>query len=69
VVGPLLGAGINDHFKSYFYAYQISAAMLVMGAVLAMLTKPPGTRAMPVSPQPDVPLVNPVQQPKPNPIP
>ncbi|MGA2542081.1 MAG: OFA family MFS transporter [Verrucomicrobiota bacterium] len=69
VVGPLLGAGINDHFKSYFYAYQISAAMLVMGAVLAMLTKPPRTRAMPVSPQPDVPLVNPVQQPKPNPIP
>jgi OFA family oxalate/formate antiporter-like MFS transporter len=45
VVGPLLGAGINDHFKSYFYAYQISAGMLVLGALLATLTKPPATQA------------------------
>ena len=71
VVGPLLGAGINDHFKSYFYAYQISAGMLVLGAVLAMLTKPPGTRATPAAPQPDVSLREPILQqlkPKPNPM-
>ncbi len=67
VVGPLLGAGINDHFKSYSYAYQISAGMLVVGAVLAMLIKPPGTRALPVPPQPEVSLVNHTQQPKPTP--
>ena len=54
VVGPLLGAGINDHFKSYFYAYQISAGMLVLGAVLAMLTKPPGTQARPATLKPEV---------------
>ena len=52
VVGPLLGAGINDHFKSYLYAYHISAGMLVLGAVLAMFTKPPGTRPAPAAPQP-----------------
>ncbi len=45
VVGPLLGAQINDHFRSYLHAYQISAGMLVLGALLAMLTKPPGTPA------------------------
>ena len=32
VVGPMLGAGINDHFKSYLHAYQISAGMLVAGS-------------------------------------
>jgi OFA family oxalate/formate antiporter-like MFS transporter len=53
VVGPLLGAAINDHYKSYFYAYQISAVMLVMGAVLAIFTKPPGARATPAAPQPE----------------
>jgi OFA family oxalate/formate antiporter-like MFS transporter len=67
VVGPLLGAGINDHFKSYSYAYQISAVMLVLGAVMAMFTKPPGTRAMPATPQPNVPVANPVHQPGPTP--
>jgi OFA family oxalate/formate antiporter-like MFS transporter len=54
VVGPLLGAGINDHFHSYLHAYQISAGMLVLGALLAMVTKPPGTRAKPAPPPPDV---------------
>ena len=58
VVGPLLGAGINDHFKSYFYAYQISAGMLVLGAVLAALTKPPGTPVALATPQPAVPLAH-----------
>ena len=43
VVGPMLGARINDHYNSYLYAYQISAGMLVLGAVLAILTKPPGS--------------------------
>jgi OFA family oxalate/formate antiporter-like MFS transporter len=55
VVGPLLGAAINDHFKSYSYAYQISAVMLVAGAVLAMFTKPPGVRAVPSAPPSEVP--------------
>lgn len=58
VVGPLLGARINDQFKSYLWAYVISAGMLVLGAVLAMLTKPPGTRAAPAIPQPAVPLAH-----------
>jgi OFA family oxalate/formate antiporter-like MFS transporter len=50
VVGPLLGAKIRDHFGSYQYAFFISAGMLVLGALLAMLTKPPGSRAVPVAP-------------------
>jgi OFA family oxalate/formate antiporter-like MFS transporter len=56
VVGPLLGARINDQFKSYLWAYVISAGMLVLGAVLAMLTKPPGTPVKLATPQPAVPL-------------
>ena len=64
VIGPLLGAGINDQYKSYFYAYQISAAMLVAGAVLAMFTKPPGTRVMAAAPPQPVSLANPVRQTK-----
>jgi OFA family oxalate/formate antiporter-like MFS transporter len=56
VVGPLLGAHINDQFKSYLHAYQISAAMLVLGAVLATLTKPPGAPVKVATPQPAVPL-------------
>jgi len=52
VVGPMLGAGINDHFKSYFWAYIISAVLLVVGAILACFTKPPATRAVPAQPQP-----------------
>ena len=60
VVGPLLGAGINDHFKSYLHAYQISAGMLVLGALLAMWTKPPGTAAQAAAPPPnDLPANNP----------
>ena len=56
VVGPLLGAGINDHFKSYLHAYQISAGMLVLGALLAMWTKPPGTPAQEAAAPPMFPL-------------
>ncbi len=62
VVGPLLGAGINGHFKSYSYAYQISAGMLVIGALLAMLTKPPGTRATPAITQLDLSPTNPLSK-------
>jgi hypothetical protein len=65
----MLGAGINDHFKSYFYAYLISAGMLVMGAVLAMFTKPPGTRATPAAPQPDFSSATNPATLKPNPTP
>jgi OFA family oxalate/formate antiporter-like MFS transporter len=55
VVGPLLGAAINDHFKSYSYAYRISAVMLVAGAVLAVFTKPPGARSIPSARPSEVP--------------
>jgi OFA family oxalate/formate antiporter-like MFS transporter len=58
VVGPLLGARINDQFKSYFWAYVISAAMLVLGALMAMLTKPPGTPVPLAAPKPAVPLAH-----------
>jgi OFA family oxalate/formate antiporter-like MFS transporter len=59
VIGPLLGSAINDHFKSYFYAYQVSAVMLVAGAVLAMFIKPPGSRAVPAAPPSEVSTVAP----------
>jgi len=58
VVGPLLGAGINDHFKSYDYAYLISAGMLALGALLATLTAPPAAKAKPAAPQPAVSLAS-----------
>jgi len=45
VLGPMLGARIHDHFGSYAHAFEISAAMLVAGALLALFTKPPGARA------------------------
>jgi OFA family oxalate/formate antiporter-like MFS transporter len=48
-VGPILGAAINDHFHSYNRAYQISAGMLVLGAVLAILTKAPAARGAPAT--------------------
>jgi len=69
VVGPMLGAGINDLYKSYDYAYQISAVMLVMGAGLAMLTKPPGTRAEPAASQPKAAPSQGFPTLKPNPTP
>jgi OFA family oxalate/formate antiporter-like MFS transporter len=50
VIGPILGARIHDRFGSYLHAFQISAGMLVVGAFLAMWTKPPGTRAAPATP-------------------
>lgn len=62
VVGPLLGTKINDLSTphSYFWAYMISAAMLVLGAVLAVFTKPPGVRAGAAEPHPRVsPAVKP----------
>ena len=66
VVGPLLGAQIRDHFGSYLHAYQISAAMLVLGALLALVTKPPGTaprrRPIPIFRPTNLPNNN--QQPK-----
>jgi OFA family oxalate/formate antiporter-like MFS transporter len=58
IAGPLLGAQIRDHFGSYLHAFQISAGMLVLGALLAMLTKPPGPRAAPATPQPEVSPAN-----------
>ena len=49
VVGPMLGARIRDHFGSYLYAYEISAGMLVLGALMAMWTKPPVPQAAAVA--------------------
>ncbi len=57
VVGPMLGAGINDSYKSYHWAYIISAGMLVLGALLATFTKPPRTRPAP-QPVPAQPAVS-----------
>jgi OFA family oxalate/formate antiporter-like MFS transporter len=57
VIGPMLGAGINDHFKSYDYAYLISAVMLMLGAVLALFTNPPVARPVP-APVPAEPAVS-----------
>jgi OFA family oxalate/formate antiporter-like MFS transporter len=58
VVGPLLGAQIRDHFGSYLRAFQISAGMLVLGALLAIWTKPPGAPAKLATAQPDVSPAN-----------
>ena len=63
VLGPILGAKVHDHFGSYLYAFYISAGMLALGAVLAMLTKPPGTRALPATPE--VPSHSPIPTLKP----
>jgi hypothetical protein len=54
----MLGARINDQYKSYFWAYIISAVMLVIGAALAMLTKSPA--AVPSQAQ-SAPAQNPAQ--------
>jgi OFA family oxalate/formate antiporter-like MFS transporter len=61
VVGPMLGARINDQYKSYFWAYIISAVMLVIGAALAMLTKSPAAPATVPSAAQSAPAQNPAQ--------
>jgi OFA family oxalate/formate antiporter-like MFS transporter len=53
VVGPLLGAHIRDQFGSYLHSYQISAGMLVLGALLAMATRPPATGTSVAAPKPN----------------
>jgi OFA family oxalate/formate antiporter-like MFS transporter len=58
IAGPLLGAQIRDHFGSYLHAFQISAGMLVLGALLAVVTKPPGARATPATLGPDLSPAN-----------
>jgi OFA family oxalate/formate antiporter-like MFS transporter len=69
VLGPLLAAEINDHYGSYLHAYQISAAMLVAGAVLAVFTKPPGARAEPAARETKVAPPGSLPALKPNPAP
>jgi OFA family oxalate/formate antiporter-like MFS transporter len=54
VAGPLVSASIRDHSGSYGHAYLLCAGMLVLGALLAMITKPPVVRAAPAAPQPAV---------------
>lgn len=62
VVGPLLAAHIDQRFGSYLHAFQISAAMLVLGALLAMFTKAPGMRSKLATPRPNVsPTTNPLE--------
>jgi OFA family oxalate/formate antiporter-like MFS transporter len=68
VVGPLLGAKIRDHFGSYQYAFLISAVMLMLGAVLALLTKPPGSRAVAAAPPSEAATAAPPAALKPSPI-
>lgn len=41
VFGPVLGGRIRDHFGSYTHSYTISAILLLVGAGLAFLVKPP----------------------------
>lgn len=41
VFGPILGGKIRDHFGSYAHSYTISAILLLVGAGLASLVKPP----------------------------
>ncbi|MGA2748571.1 MAG: OFA family MFS transporter [Verrucomicrobiota bacterium] len=60
VIGPILGARIHDSFGSYLYAFYISAAMLVAGALLAIWTKPPSARAVPAIPPQEVSPQKPV---------
>lgn len=45
VLGPMLSAKISDQTHSYSIAYEISAVMLVLGAFVALLTRPPRSRA------------------------
>jgi OFA family oxalate/formate antiporter-like MFS transporter len=68
VAGPLLGAQINDHFGSYYWAYNISAAMLVLGALLAIWTKPPRAQSREEAPPISLSPTNPSAL-KPNPTP
>ena len=44
VLGPMVSASIHDQDKSYAHAYQISAVLLLVGAVVALLTRPPRSR-------------------------
>lgn len=62
VAGPLVGASIRDHSQShsYFYAYWISAGMLVLGSLLAMWTKPPQQQAMTAMPSQKVSSADPL---------
>jgi MFS transporter, OFA family, oxalate/formate antiporter len=52
VIGPMLGGKIRDAFGNYHNAFVISAVMLLIGAALAFLAKPPKTEAAPFVPSP-----------------
>jgi OFA family oxalate/formate antiporter-like MFS transporter len=45
VLGPLLAASIHDHQHSFAPAFQISAGMLILGALLALFTSSPASPA------------------------
>jgi OFA family oxalate/formate antiporter-like MFS transporter len=49
-VGPYIAAQIRDAYKSYAYAFTLSAIMLVIGAILAYVTKAP--KSEPAEPAP-----------------
>jgi len=44
VLGPMLGAKVRDSFHSYDHAFTISAVLLLLGAALALMLRPPPTR-------------------------
>jgi len=52
VIGPMLGGKIRDAFGSYHHAFTISAIMLLVGAVLALILKSPKTESAPLSASP-----------------
>ena len=41
VLGPMLGGEVRDRFGSYSGSYMASAAMLILGVVLALVLRPP----------------------------
>jgi len=41
VIGPIVAGILHDHYKNYNISYMISAALLVVSAVLAFVTRPP----------------------------
>jgi OFA family oxalate/formate antiporter-like MFS transporter len=53
VIGPILGGEIRDRFGSYSASYTISAIMLAVGAVLALLVRAPKPATAPSAATPE----------------
>lgn len=59
VLGPMLSAKIHDQYGTYAHAFQIAAGMLVLGAVVALVTQPPRSRALTGGRSVSIPQVTP----------